>query len=86
MLEVVPGQGGVVDLNVDLHLVLKAVALKEGEAGLRVVVVLVLGGLLRLGFEQDRPRKANLVLVLDDLVQEPAELVELCEVGVEEVS
>ena len=68
-----------VDLDVDLHLVLEAVALQEGETRLRVVVVLMLRGLLRLGLEQDRAAEADVVLVLDDLVQEPAELVELCD-------
>ena len=85
VLEVVAGEGCVVDLDVDLHLVLEAVALQEGEARLRVVVVLMLRGLLRLGLEQDRAAEADVVLVLDDLVQEPAELIELSrEVGVEE--
>ena len=83
VLEVVPGQGGVVDLNVDLHLVLKAVALKEGEAGLRVVVVLVLVGSwasVRAG----RPA-ADLVLVLNHLIEETTELIEFFrKLGVEQ--
>ena len=42
--------------------------------GRGVVVVLVLGGLHRLGLDEQRALEADLVLVLDDEVQEPGEL------------
>ncbi len=50
-----------------------------------VVVVLVLGRLERLGLDQDRALEPDGVLVLDDHVEEPAELVDLARhVGVEQ--
>ncbi len=50
-----------------------------------VVVVLVLGRFERLGLDQDRALEADVVLVLDDHVEEPAELVDLARhVGVEQ--
>ena len=83
--EVVAGERGVVDLDVDLDLVVEAVLLQERVHGGDVVVVLVLGRLDRLRLDQDRALEPDRVLVLDDHVQEPAELVELAlHVGVEQ--
>ena len=80
-----PGEHRVALLDVDLHLVLEPVALQEAVHRRHVVVVLVLGRLLRLRLDQDRALEADLVLVLDDQVEEPAELVELAlQVGVEQ--
>ena len=42
MLESVACQGGVVDLNVDLEVLVEAMSLKEADNGLRVDVLLVL--------------------------------------------
>ena len=83
--EVVSGERGVVDLDVDLDVLGEVVALQEGMDGGDVVVVLVLRRLERLGLDQDRAGEADVVLVLDDHREEPAELVELPpHVGVEQ--
>ena len=83
--EVVAGQGGVVDLDVDLDLVGQVVALQEAVHGGDVEVVLVLRRFERLRFDEDRAREPDAVLVLDDHRQEPPELVELApEIGVEQ--
>ncbi len=68
VLERVPGEDRVALLEVQLHLVLQAVAVQEpGDRG-DVIVVLVFGRLLRLGLDQDRALEADLVLVIDDLL------------------
>ena len=54
VLEGVAGEDGVVLLDVDLDLLLQAVALEEAVDGGDVVIVLVLGRLLRLRLDQDR--------------------------------
>ena len=83
--EVVSGERGVVDLDVDLDVLGEVVALQEGVDGGDVVVVLVLRRLERLGLDEDRAGEADVVLVLDDHREEPAELVELApHVGVEQ--
>ena len=77
VLETVPRQCGVVRLDIDLDLLLQAVALQEAVHGRGVEVVLVLGGLVRLGLDQDRCPEADPVLVLDDQREEAPEIVEL---------
>ena len=86
MLEGVSGQRGVVVLDVELEIVAgKAVALQERVHVAAVVVVLVLGGLARLGLDEQRALEADLVLVLDHQIHEAAKLVELAlHVGVEQ--
>ena len=77
VLEAVAGEQRVVLLDVDLDLLLQAVRLEEAEHRGDVVVVLVLGGLGRLGLDQDGALEADLVLVLDDELQEAPELRQL---------
>ena len=77
MLEAVAGENGMVLLDVDLDLSLQVEGLQHAVDGADVVVVLVLGRLLRLRLDQDRALEADLLLVLDDHGQEPAELGEL---------
>ncbi len=85
MLEAVPGQGGVVDLEVELVLAGQVVPFEEAEHGGHVVVVLVLGRLLRLGLDQERTLEPDPVLVLGDQMKESGELVLLpAKVGVEQ--
>ena len=57
VMEVVARQRGVVDLDVDLHLVLEAVRRRNECTVGDVVVVLVLGRLERLGLDQELPSK-----------------------------
>ncbi len=80
--EIVAGERGVVDLDVDLDLVLQSVLLQEGVNGGDVVVVLVLRRLERLRLDQDEAVEPDGVLVFDDEVEEPAELVELAGMSV----
>ena len=54
VLEAVAGQDRVALLDVDLDLVLQPEILEKAVHGRDIVVVLVLGRLLRLGFDQDR--------------------------------
>ena len=85
MLEGVPGQRGVVRLDIDLHFVLEAIGLEEAVHGRRVEVILMLGRLVRLRLDQDGAVEADLVLVLDDEAQEAAQIVQLAlHVGVEQ--
>ncbi len=74
VVEAVAGERRVVRLDVHPVLALEPVADQEAVDGRGVVVVLVLGGLLRLGLEQERASEADLVLVLGDQGQEPGEL------------
>ena len=85
VLESVAGQRGVVAFDVELELVGQAVLLQEGVAGSAVVVVLVLGRLARFRFDEERALKADLVLVFDHELHEPAKLVGLAlEMGVQQ--
>ena len=69
----------------ELELVRQTVLLQEGVAGRAVEVVLMLGGLARLGFDQQGAFETDPVLVLGDELHEPAELVRLPpEVGIEQ--
>ena len=56
MLERVAGEGGVVGLDVELEMLVEAVGPQEGDAGGDIEIVLVLGGLLRLGLDQELAR------------------------------
>ena len=72
-------------LDVELDVGEEIVALQEGVAGGDVEIVLVLGRLLGLGFDQERPLETDLVLVLDHQRDKAAELVEFApQVGVEQ--
>ena len=85
VLERMVGQHRVADLDVELDLVLEAELAQEAGDGRDVEIVLVLGRLLRLRLDQDHALEADLVLVVDDQRQEPAELLELAlQVGVEQ--
>lgn len=85
MLEGVAGKDRVALLDIELHLVFKAVLLEEAIDGRDVIIILMLGRLLRLRLDQDRALVADLVLVFDDEVEEAAELVELAaDIGVEQ--
>ena len=77
MLEGMAGQDGVALLDIELDLLLQSEILEEAVDRGDVVVVLVLGRLLRLRLDQDRALEADLVLVLDDEIEEAAELIEL---------
>ena len=80
----VAGHGGVVGLDVELDVLVEPVRLEEGDDGLRVVVVLVLGGLLGLGFDEELEGGSDVALVLDGHVEEGGQVVQLSlHVGVE---
>ncbi|MNN25709.1 hypothetical protein D3C81_1391940 [compost metagenome] len=74
VMEAMPGQGRVVGLDVDLDFVLQPELLKKAEHGGAVVIVLVFGRLLRLGFDQQVAGETDLVLVLDHHAHKAAEL------------
>ena len=59
----------VVRLDVELEVLVEPVVLQEADHGLRVVVVLVLGRLARLGLDQELVRGADRLLVLDSHVE-----------------
>lgn len=59
----VAGQRGVVGLDVELEVLREAVLVQEGHDRLGVVVVLVAGGLLGLGLDQELALEADLLLV-----------------------
>lgn len=64
----VTGKRRVIRLNVKLEVILKFIRVQEGHGGLRIVVVLVLAGLARFGFNQELRRVALPDLVLDSKV------------------
>ena len=53
VLEGVAGEGGVVHFDIDLEVLVKTVGAEETDHGLGVDVVLVLGGLHRLGLDEE---------------------------------
>ena len=74
-----------VGLDIDTDLVFQPEALEETIHRLRIEIILVLGRLVRLGFDQDRAGKADLVLVLDHKVEETAEVFLLdADLGIED--
>ena len=77
MFERVPRERRVVRLDIDLELIEEVVALEEPVHRCAVVVVLVLGGFLRLGLDEQRPGETNRVFVLSDHGQKASELVGL---------
>src|SRR5690606_7016558 len=85
VFEGVACEEGVADLDIALHLLFEAVLLEEAKDRGDVVVVLVLGWFLRLGFDEDLAGEADLFGMLDDEVQEAGHLVLLLpDLGVEE--
>ena len=52
------GKGGMVHFDVHLEVLVEVVGLQEADHGLGVDIVLVLGGLHRLGFDQESAGKA----------------------------
>ena len=74
MLERVAGKNRVVLLDIELHVLLEPVGLEQAIDRRRVIVILMLGRLLRLGLDQDRALEADLVLVVDDQREEAAGL------------
>src|SRR3982751_4041313 len=85
MFEAVAGERRMIGFDVDLHLILEPVALEETVYGPDVAVVLVLGRLVRFGLDQDGAVEADLILVLDNIAEKAAELIELMtEVRVED--
>ena len=84
-MEAVAGQRGVVSLDVDFHFAFQTKLPQEAMHGGNVAVVLVLGWLVRLGFDQQLALEADAVLVLDHHLHEAPELLAFArEVGVEE--
>ena len=75
MVEAEARQRGVVRFDVELELAGQTVANEEPVDRRRVVVVLVLGGLVRLRLDQKGTLEADLVLVLDDHAHEAGHLV-----------
>ena len=81
----VTGQGRVIGLEVELEVRQEVVGPQEIQAGGGIGIVLVLGRLLGLGLDVERAAEADLLLVIDGHVEEPAEVVELAlHVGVEQ--
>src|SRR5215468_10198372 len=76
MLEVVTGKNGVVLLDVYLNLILQAVGLKHAVDRRYIEIVLMFGRLLRFGLDQDSTLETDLVFMFNNVVEEPAELVE----------
>ena len=74
-----------VGLDIDANLILQPEALEEAVNALGVEIILMLGRLMRLGFDQDHALEADLVLVFDDQLQETPEIRLLdAEIGVED--
>src|SRR5262249_1211744 len=85
VLEGVASERGVIHLDVELDLALEAEALQERIHRRDVVVVLMFGGLVWLGLDQERAWEADAVLLLAHQRHEAPELLELTrEVRVEE--
>ncbi len=85
VMEAVTRQRGVVRLDVGPVFAVESVAHEEAVDRRHVVVVLVLGRLHRLRFDEQLAGEPDPVLVLGDQVQEPGELGTLApQVGVEQ--
>jgi hypothetical protein len=85
VLEGVAGERGVVGLDVELEVFFEAVGAEEGDAAGDVEVVLVLGGLLRLGLDEELALEADALGVIDGHVEKRGEVVLFAfQVGVEE--
>ena len=85
VLESMAGESRVIGLDVELEVFLEAVGAEEGDAAGNVEVVLVLGGLLGLGFDEKLTLEANGLGIIHGHVQERREVVLLAfQVGVEE--
>ena len=81
----VTGQGGVVGLEIELEVGGQVVGAEEVAAGGRVAVVLVLGRLFRLRFDQKLPFEADFLGVVDGKVHEVPEVIDFpFHIGVQE--
>src|SRR5947208_506965 len=74
MLECMAAQGCVVRLDIDAHFLFKAETLQKAIDRLRIEIILMLGRLMGLGLDQNRALEADAILVIDNKVQEPAEI------------
>ena len=77
MFEAVARECGMVAFDVDFDVLLQAVTAQEAVNRGDVVVVLVLGGFARFGFDEDGALEADFVFVFDHHVHETPELVQL---------
>ena len=85
MFEGMARKDGVVLLEVELHVLLKPVGFEQAVDRGRVVVILVLGGLLRLGLDENGALETDLVLVLDNEREEASRLFQfLPDIGVDQ--
>ena len=74
MVEAVTRQGRVVGLYVEAVLAVKVVPCEEAVNDRGIMVVLVLGGLVRLGLDEKQALESDSVLVLGDEGQEAGQL------------
>ena len=74
VLKGVAGEGGVIGFDVELEVFVEAVGFEEADDGGAVEVVLVLGGFLGLGLDEELAFEADLFLVFDGEAQEGCEL------------
>src|SRR5208282_2373609 len=85
VLERVMREKRVADFDVELDLALEAEPAQEPGDGGDVEIILVLGRLLRLRFDQQHALEPDLVLVVDDQREEAAELLQFAgKIGVEQ--
>src|SRR6266496_4506094 len=82
----VTGQRGVIRLDIELEILVQAVAAQEGNAIGGVEIILMNGRLLRFRFDEKLSAEADLFLVLDRDVEELRQVIEFAlEVGVVEI-
>lgn len=65
------------DLNVELEVVVESVGLEERDDCLRIVVVLVFGGFLRFGLDEQLPLESDGLLVRDGHSKERRHVIQL---------
>ncbi len=85
VFEGMAGQNGVALFDIDLHFLVQPVLLQEGVDGGDVVIILMLGGFLRLRLDQDRAFETDLVFVFHHQIEETTELIQLAlHIGVQQ--
>ncbi len=85
MREGMAGEGSVIGFDVELEMFLEAVGAEEGDAAGDIEIVLMLGGFLRFGLDQELPFETNLLRVVDRHVHEAREVLLFAfEIGIEE--